>query len=74
MERLAYAPKEASELLSCSRSKLYELIASGNIRAMSLGRRTLIARAELERFIESLPLASIRQSMADASTERQESE
>jgi excisionase family DNA binding protein len=48
-------PTEAASLLSISRSRLYELIATGEIRARKSGGATLIERAELERYVDSLP-------------------
>jgi excisionase family DNA binding protein len=38
-----------------SRSSLYRLIASGDIQARKVGRRTMIARVDAERWIDSLP-------------------
>ena len=36
------------------RSKLYEEMAAGRLKARKLGRRTLIETAELRRWIENL--------------------
>jgi excisionase family DNA binding protein len=35
------------------RTTLYELIGSGDLKVIKLGRRTFIAQAELERFVEA---------------------
>jgi len=40
---------------SISRSRLYELIAAGTIRAVKNGHRTLIPVTEAERWFNSLP-------------------
>ncbi len=54
-EKWAYTPKEACEALRIGRTKLYELLSSGELKAVALGRKTLIVRQELERFVEALP-------------------
>lgn len=40
---------EAAELLSISRSSLYQLVASGEVRGVRLGRTVRIPQQELER-------------------------
>jgi hypothetical protein len=42
------------------RSKTYELIASGNIKARKIGRKTVIDVASAEDWYASLPEADIR--------------
>jgi excisionase family DNA binding protein len=54
-ETLAYRPREAARILGCSRSRIYELLAAGEIRGHKLGANTLIPRTELEAFLSSLP-------------------
>ena len=54
-ERLAYTPREACEALRIGRTKLYELLAEGQLKAVALGGKTLILREEIERFVASLP-------------------
>jgi excisionase family DNA binding protein len=49
---------EASELFSIGRTKLYELLASGEIEAVKLGRRTLISSASVRDFMRALPAFS----------------
>jgi excisionase family DNA binding protein len=48
---------EAAERLAVSRSKLYELLSTGKIKARKLGRCVRIADDEIERFIASAPQA-----------------
>lgn len=60
MERLAYTPKEACEALRIGRTKLYELLANGELKAVALGGKTLIPRDALENFMASLPVISLR--------------
>lgn len=55
MERLAYTPHEACAALRIGRTKLYELLGSGHIKAVALGGKTLIPREALDAFMASLP-------------------
>jgi excisionase family DNA binding protein len=54
VERLLYPLVEAAELLGIGRTLLYEELASGNIEAVSVGRRRLIPRQALEEYVERL--------------------
>jgi excisionase family DNA binding protein len=54
MEPLNVTIPEATRILGCGRSKLYELIAERRIEACKLGARTLIRVASLKAFSESL--------------------
>ena len=46
---------EAVRLFGIGRTKLYELINSGDIQAVKLGRRTLIRAQSARSFINALP-------------------
>lgn len=61
VERLAYTIKEACQTGLFSRSRLYELIAAGAIKAHKSGYRTVILTEEMERYRRGLPLAEIGQ-------------
>jgi excisionase family DNA binding protein len=50
--RLAYGVDDTAEALSLSRSRIYELIASGEIAACKVGKRTIIPAAELTAFLD----------------------
>ena len=52
--RLAYSPGGGAQVYGISRSKLYELIAAGQLKAVKLGSRTLIPHSELVRFLATL--------------------
>jgi excisionase family DNA binding protein len=52
---------EATRLLGVSRSSLFELLRTGQLPAVKLGRRTLIRGSELRRFIANLTAAEYRQ-------------
>lgn len=47
--------REACRMTGIGRSKLYELIASGDIEAVKVGASTLIPTASLEAFVASRP-------------------
>jgi len=49
---LAIRVHEACRLTGIGRSKLYELIAAGEIRRIKVGSITLIPFAELQQFLE----------------------
>ena len=49
--RLAYTIAETAEALAISRSRLYELIADGEITACKVGKRTIIPATELTAFL-----------------------
>lgn len=57
-ERLAYRVSEAAEVLAISRSRFYELVSEGRIRILKEGARTLVRRAELERYLDALETPS----------------
>jgi excisionase family DNA binding protein len=46
---------EACEVAGIGRSKLYEAIATGSLKARRWGKRTLILRGDLRQFLASLP-------------------
>lgn len=46
---------EARKEIGCGLTKLHELLNSGQLGAVKLGRRTLIPRSELRRLRKSLP-------------------
>ena len=48
---------DACRLLGVGRSSIYELIASGRLASVSIGRRRLIAASEIERFAADLTRA-----------------
>ncbi|WP_286800393.1 helix-turn-helix domain-containing protein [Pseudomonas sp. UBA4034] len=49
---LAVSVEDAARVVGYSRSGVYELIASGNLKAFKLGRRRLILMTELKAWIE----------------------
>jgi hypothetical protein len=53
--RLGYSIMSAVEATGIGRSKLYEAMAAGDLKARKSGRRTVIRAADLESFINGLP-------------------
>lgn len=54
-DAIAYRPNEAARVSGLSRSRLYELMASGAIPAKKDGGCTLILRESLVAYLTSLP-------------------
>lgn len=54
MEALLHDIADASELTKLGRSKLYELMASGELESVKVGKRRLIPHAALVAFVERL--------------------
>jgi excisionase family DNA binding protein len=55
MQPLLVSITESCRLLGVGRTKLYELIASGELRIRKIGRKSLISMSDLERWAERLP-------------------
>ena len=52
-DKLVYSVDEAAQRLSIGRTLAYELIRSGELRSLKIGHRRLIARDDLEAFVQS---------------------
>jgi excisionase family DNA binding protein len=52
--KLLHSVPEAAELLGVKKSKLYGLLATGELGSVRVGSRRLIPATELQRFVESL--------------------
>ncbi len=53
--KLAYTIEETVEAGAGSRTKVYEAINAGTLKARKRGKRTIILHDDLQRFLESLP-------------------
>lgn len=51
-QKLAFKVQEAAELLSLSRSMVYELIQAGKIETIKIGRSRRITQKQLAAFVE----------------------
>ncbi|HEX3663799.1 MAG TPA: hypothetical protein VHU23_01000 [Rhizomicrobium sp.] len=58
-ECLAYTIPEFVVTAKVCKSKIYEDIAAGRLKAKKNGRRTVILRLEAERYLKDLPDASM---------------
>jgi excisionase family DNA binding protein len=54
-ERLAYSVNEAARLTGLSRDLIYDEMRRGNLDYIKVGRRRLITRQHLERFLGMIP-------------------
>jgi excisionase family DNA binding protein len=52
LERLAYSVREAAKICGMSKSTMYRLAESGRLRFKRVGKRTLVTREELLRFLD----------------------
>lgn len=59
-QKLAYSIPEAASALSIGRSKLYELIAEGQIETFKIGKRTIVPKASLIKLLDSLATSGAR--------------
>ncbi|UZE10529.1 helix-turn-helix domain-containing protein [Pseudomonas sp. B21-053] len=57
---LSVSVEDAARIVGYSRSGVYELIASGDLKAFKLGRRRLILMTELKAWIERAAKAGTR--------------
>lgn len=56
-EKLAYRLNEATDVIGIGKSKLFELIAAGEIKTLKVGTRTLIEVDELKGYLARLRAA-----------------
>ena len=52
---LAYSVPEAAKLIGLGLTRTYAEINSGNLKAIKVGRRTIIRREAIEHWLENLP-------------------
>lgn len=58
-ERLAFSIKTASEAIDVSTDKIRDEIRAGRLRARKLGRRTIIIKEDLNRWLAQLPILTV---------------
>ncbi len=56
-DRLLYRIPEVVAILNISRSKVYELLRSGELPSVHIDRTRLVRREDLIAYVESLPMA-----------------
>ncbi|WP_188188902.1 helix-turn-helix domain-containing protein [Nonomuraea sp. SYSU D8015] len=54
MDKLLYRPKEAAQVLSISRSALYELLRANKIRSVKDGKFRFITARALAEYVDAL--------------------
>lgn len=52
---LARGPDASSRVAGCGRTKIFEAIKNGDLKAHKLGRKTLIFDSDLREWLASLP-------------------
>lgn len=57
-QKLAFTVEQATEASGVGRTALFAAVRTGRLRARKLGRRTLILVADLQNFLDGLPMAS----------------
>ena len=57
-DKLLYRIPEVAEALSVSRSKVYELLKTGDLRSVRIDRTRLIRADDLHAYVDSLAAAS----------------
>ncbi len=58
-EVLGYSISGACDAIPCGRTKVYQLIADGRLKAKKLDNKTIITRGSLVRLVEELPDAGL---------------
>lgn len=58
IEREGLSISEACAMAGIGRTKIYQAIATGSLKARKCGKRTLVLRDELREFLASLPGAA----------------
>lgn len=57
-DKLLYRIPEVAAYLGISRSKVYELLKSGQLQSVRIDRTRLVRKADLEGYVKSLAVAS----------------
>jgi excisionase family DNA binding protein len=55
MDQLLYTINQCCRLAAVGRTKFYELVSNGEIPVRKVGKKTLVAAADLQRWAERLP-------------------
>ena len=60
MEQLFYTVSQCCHITAIGRTKFYELVASGEIPVRKIGKKTLVAAADLRDWAKRLPAIDTR--------------
>src|SRR4029077_11233369 len=69
-DRRALSVDETCHAGNFGRTSFYEFVSAGLLPARKLGRKTLVLQADLDRFLEALPAASVGIKQPDALVDR----
>jgi excisionase family DNA binding protein len=58
LQREGLSISEACAVAGIGRTKIYQAISNGNLKARKCGKRTLVLRGDLRDFLASLPVAA----------------
>ena len=61
--KLAYSIEEVSSITGLGRTKLYQIINSGDLKSRKIGKRTLVLKEDLETFLTNLAPYEPRQNV-----------
>jgi len=56
LQREGLSILEACAVAGIGRTKIYEAISEGRLKARKFGKRTIVLRADLQTFLSSLPV------------------
>lgn len=59
--QLSLSIEEVRAATGIGRTKLYEIINKGNLRARKLGKKTIILKSDLEAFLQDLEAYPVRE-------------
>lgn len=62
MDQLLYTIPQCCRLAAIGRTKFYELVASGEIPIRKIGKKSLVAAADLKRWADRLPAIEVKTS------------
>jgi len=68
LQREGLSIPEACAVAGIGRTKIYEAIANGSLRARKYGKRTIVLRSDLRDFLSGLPVVNERGQLAGQST------
>lgn len=59
-EKLFYTLKELADILGLKPKSMYNLVYTGRLPARKWGKRWIVTKKDLEKFLEELPMAGDR--------------
>lgn len=60
MDQLLYTINQCCRLAAIGKTKFYELVASGEIPIRKVGKKSLVAAADLKRWADRLPAVAVK--------------